>query len=166
MTDGITIAIATPSCRDPKWGYKNTLEQMMFRMQVAREGLLSKMGGKNIKSFDLLGRTQASLLSQGRQKIYDTAIEEGFDYLLWWDDDVSVESPEALSMLLAANVPSIACNVLCKGISPYPEKYPDDGIWYSAIGLDKKPMSSLRATGIEECYNCGMAFHLIDLRAV
>jgi hypothetical protein len=165
-TEGIKLAILTPSCRDPKWGYKNTLEAMMMRLQMA-QGDDSRwwMGGKRIHSFEIGGNILASLLSQGRQRAYDAAIQNGMDYILWWDDDVAVE-PEALPLLFAANVTSIACNVLCKGIAQHPEKYPDDGIWFSAIGLDRKPMSSLRATGIEECYNCGMAFHLVDLRAV
>lgn len=166
MPEEIKLVILTPSCRDPKWGYKNTLEMMMSRMQWAgSDDPKYWMGGKRITSFDVRGRTRTSLLPQGRQKLYDEAIKDGFDFALWWDDDVAVDV-RALEMLLGAGKPSVACNVLCKGIAVNPDMYPDDGIWFSAIGRDRKPMSSLRATGLEECYSCGMAFHLIDLRAV
>jgi hypothetical protein len=166
MNHEVTIAILTPSCRDPKWDFKNAQLALNTRLLQAMAPLpIHWLGGKRITNFEFRGRLKTSLLPQGRQKLLDEAIDDGFDYALWWDDDVAA-SPDALGYLLSRNVASVAANVLCKGIPDNKEKFPDDGIWYSAAGEDGKPISSLGKTGTEKCYAAGMAYHLVHLPSI
>lgn len=145
----IRIAILTPSCRDPKWGYMESL----FR--------LSEIIGVQWNTFIKTNST----ISQGREYLLSGGIKAGCHYALWVDDDMAFE-PGAVRLLMDSireTQPdsiypraAVACNYVRK--SKHPE--------WVAVRDGYIVSSDVPATGVERVDSAGMGLFLLDLDAV
>lgn len=143
------IAILTPSCRDPKWGYVESL----FRL----------LDFPDIK-WDIHVKTN-STISQGREYLLSEGIKAGYPYALWVDDDMALD-PSAVRLLLNSIQElqpdsiypraAVACNYVRK--SKYPE-------WVAVRDGHIVP-SDVPATGVERVDSVGMGLFLLDLGSV
>ena len=146
----VSIAVITPSNRDPKWQYIVSMNDMINRVNSI--GVM----GTRIKRIELLIETQCSGLSQGRQNMLDAAMLEGFTHALFIDDDMTFP-PDMLDKLFGRFVKAIGVNALRK-----------DHVKMSFTATDPngEHVNSNTRGGISLCLNCGLGIFLIDLDVV
>lgn len=140
----MNLFIATPSCRDPKFGY--SISMLNLYIQLTKNGV----NGKQLDGLVMDWRSQSSLLSAARQGALDTAIKEGATHLFMVDDDMSFPR-NVIDRLAAHDKDFIACNYASKG-----------NCLPTAVGKEGK-VSSLGKTGLEEIGWVGMGCCLLRL---
>lgn len=166
------LAVLTPSARDPKWKFLQSIDQM--RIYIQTHGI----NGVKLERLEFMTAPQCSLLSHGRQTILDDALAGPSTHAVFVDDDMrfapNILDPMGKSMAeinaKAAKVTEvcavIGANALRKGLPPRDMKGTADGMMFTAATMDGFIMSSHKKIGYEEARDTGMGFVLIDLNAI
>lgn len=128
------VAIATVSCRDPKWPYVYDMLCMF--------GQFAGTGGAGIKRIGF----QLCLGSQvhyGRRDAVNTALKDGTTHILWIDDDMTFPS-DTLARLLKHDLDFVAANCTSR----------QEPVWTTAI-KDNQRITSIGQTGLMEVDQVG-----------
>lgn len=141
------IFVAIPSARDWKNQFGTSL--MMLSSFLTFMFHEKKINGFNIRC------QPTSLLSAGRQKLLNEALESDSTHILWIDDDTKFP-PEVINILLSRDVDYVAANICRKQIEHVPTAQ-------SACG---NVIDSIGKNGIEEAGWLGLGMCLIKLDAI
>lgn len=157
------LAVLTPSSRDPKWKFVQSIDQM--RIYIQGHGV----GGKPLERLEFMTAPQCSLLPHGRQTILDDAMAGPSTHALFIDDDARF-SPDILDGMVTVmdytKCAVVGTNMLRKGLPPADMKGTADGMMFTAATLDSFVMSSHKKQGHEEARDTGMGFVLLDLEQI
>lgn len=129
------ILLATPSSRDPKWGY-----------------VISLLGLRRNDGTDIgFYFSMSSSLNENRRDIVKYAQKHRYDRILWLDDDM-IFPGETLTALVAHGVPIVGCN--CTTRKP--------PVVTTAIKNNER-IPSIGRSGLEDVDGVGFAVMLTDI---